>query len=215
MGTMAQIVHSRMIPIGPLLPPCVDQRSRGYLEAGIITACAFGYIMLGVVAYFCINRGRLAGLPNWYTNTDRMAKDKLLLGLWYFGVFFLWPLVLPLWFMNKIGSGCCRRLGTCCRQRTDGHRDQRGRTIQRDAVDLVRWHDIPLNDQENHDERPERGGTEEIVWWQTPSVAPELIRPISPKTVEEGGGRAVRERALSTIAENPSWEEQLTAAGRS
>ncbi|KAF9880385.1 hypothetical protein CkaCkLH20_02339 [Colletotrichum karsti] len=156
--------------------------SKYNLEDGLITACVVGYVMLGVITYFILNNGRLAGLPAWYKDTDRGKTDKILLGLWYAGILCFWPLVLPPYLASRFAFSCCRRFAT----RDNGYDEERVRPpppTQRHGLDLGRWHDIPLDDQPTTPAPRPRG---EVSWWQLPSYSRELLRQVSPKTVEEG-----------------------------
>ncbi|KAH0428623.1 hypothetical protein CcaCcLH18_08889 [Colletotrichum camelliae] len=93
---MPPIISSRMI-IGPVGTPNFNLKTEEGLKEAITTACILGYAMIGVLSLVCVNNFRLAEAPNWYKATERRTRDKVLLGFWYFGALFLWPLVLPPW----------------------------------------------------------------------------------------------------------------------
>ncbi|KAF6823421.1 hypothetical protein CPLU01_11426 [Colletotrichum plurivorum] len=64
-------------------------------------ACAFGYLVVGIAVYTCINNYRFK-LPKWYAESPRDWRDRALFALYFLGILALWPLILPYLIGKKI-----------------------------------------------------------------------------------------------------------------
>lgn len=90
------------IPLDPDTPaPGPDIR----VSMGV--SCAFGYIIIGIIVYTCMNGYRLQA-PKWYAESPRKANDKALLALFCAGVLALWPFLVPYLILKKTAKECAK-----------------------------------------------------------------------------------------------------------
>ncbi|KAF6808538.1 hypothetical protein CSOJ01_07487 [Colletotrichum sojae] len=64
-------------------------------------ACAFGYLVVGIAVYTCMNGYRFK-LPKWYAESPRGWRDRALFALYFLGILAFWPLILPYLIGKKI-----------------------------------------------------------------------------------------------------------------
>lgn len=102
----------------PPPPPANEMTYRDgiYTEQAIwkvlIPVSVFGWLTFGVICILCINGRGKAGrwVPEWYLDSDRTGRDKGLVAVWWFAVVVMWPVILPLLGLRKLGVCITRRV---------------------------------------------------------------------------------------------------------
>ncbi|GKT93777.1 hypothetical protein CT0861_02251 [Colletotrichum tofieldiae] len=125
------------------------------VEAGTATivCVSIGYAVFGVITYSLVNKCRLFALPEWYNTSGRGLKEKILVTLWFPAIFALWPVVLPPWLTATYGSSLCEKLRvlvTRVKEKGKGlRRDREPAGEHRGGVELERWLEIPLGEEQS------------------------------------------------------------------
>lgn len=112
----------------------------------VVVIICIAYTVFGLVTFALVSKCRLVSLPDWYKTSDRGSKEKILVGLWFPGIFVFWPFILPPWLMARCGFRSCETLGSMLEKVKGRVSDTDGSGDHRDSVELERWVDVPLNE---------------------------------------------------------------------
>ncbi|POR39432.1 Uncharacterized protein TPAR_00375 [Tolypocladium paradoxum] len=78
----------------------------------LIPVSVFGWLTFGVICILCLNGRGKAGrwVPEWYVESGRTGRDKALVVAWWFAVVVMWPVILPLLGLRKLGMCVAKRV---------------------------------------------------------------------------------------------------------
>ncbi|KAF7559123.1 hypothetical protein G7046_g5019 [Stylonectria norvegica] len=71
----------------------------------LVLVTVFGWLVFGIICILCINgRGRAGRwVPEWYLDSEGRPADKAAVVTWWVAVVMLWPAILPVLMVRKIG----------------------------------------------------------------------------------------------------------------
>ncbi|PNY27271.1 Uncharacterized protein TCAP_02803 [Tolypocladium capitatum] len=78
----------------------------------LIPVSVFGWLTFGVICILCLNGRGKAGrwVPEWYLDSHRTGRDKGLVAAWWIAVVVMWPVILPLLGLRKLGMWAAKRV---------------------------------------------------------------------------------------------------------